>query len=132
MALQISGTTVVDNTRNLTSIESFLSSVKSIWANTIVNSLVGSLVTPRVNSLSNRWIAISTGNYQQNVLPSSPTIGMEVVVGGVGNGVNYIIVDPGATQSIMGLPSGETLIIDVPNTIIRLIYVGNTVGWSIN
>ncbi len=127
MALQIGGTNVVDNTRRLANIESFLSTVKSVWNAFTLNSGAG-------NNLStlNRSVVITTGNNCTVFLPTtSLTQGLEVIVGGVGSSVTSLTVTPGASERIMGLALGETLVIDIPNTVIKFLYVGGTIGWSI-
>jgi hypothetical protein len=127
MALQISGTNVVDNSRNLANIESFLSTVKSVWANFTLNLGAGNNLT-----LGNRTVFITSGNNCTVTLPTtSLTQGLEVIVGGVGSSVTSITVNPGVSERIMGLALGETLVIDVPNTVVKFIYVGGTFGWSI-
>ncbi len=127
MALQISGTNVVDNSRNLANIESFLSTVKSIWNTFTLNTGAGNNL-----SLGNRTVFITSGNNCTVTLPTtSLTQGLEVIVGGVGSSVTSITVNPGVSERIMGLTLGETLIIDIPNTVVKFIYVGGTFGWSI-
>ena len=127
MAIQISGTDVVDNSRRLANIESFLSTVKSVWANFTLNSGAGNFF-----SSGNRSVVITSGNDCTVYLPTtSLTQGMEVIVGGVTSSVTSITVNPTGTQRIMGLPLGETLVIDIPNTVIKFLYVGGTIGWSI-
>ena len=136
MAIQISGTTVVDNSRNLTNIESFATFVKSIWSTIVVYTTAGGSIMQNRNFL----IGTSGAKTRSFVLPANPTVGMEVVTGIVADTTTltelYTVSASTATPTgqvpIMGLPSGESLIVDLPYAVLKFTYVGGTIGWSIN
>jgi hypothetical protein len=119
MALQISGTTVVDNSRNLTNIATVDSSVTSIY------DRVG--VTAVNKTLVNREHVTVTAAGKTITLPASPSGGWEVAIS-VGNFEDTILARNG--QNIMGL--AENMTIDKAYVTIHCIFSGNaTQGWRI-
>ena len=119
MALQISGTTVVDNSRNLTNIATVDSSVTSIY------DTVGTTATSK--TLVNREHVTVTASGQTITLPASPAGGWEVAVS-VGNFTDTVLGRN--STNIMGL--AENMTIDKAYVTIHCIYSGNaTQGWRI-
>lgn len=119
MAIQISGTNVIDNSRNLVNIETFDSTVKSIWDSITTTDISKTLV--------NREYCSVTAANQTIILPASPSAGWEVSIN-VGQFGNTIVNGNG--QNIMGDSSNMT--IDIQNSTINLIYVNSTQGWRIS
>lgn len=122
MAIQISGTDVINNSRVLTNIEAFNGLVKSIYNyvfaasgnNNLVNR--GFLFVPSNNSIINLpTLSVAPGN--QCVLAITNATG--------------VVVDPSASFRIQGLPLGETLTLDIPNVTLTFTYVDATRGWII-
>lgn len=113
MAIQISGVTVINDNRELGA------GLTSIYDN------VGIATT--TTSISNRDYYYVTNSSATITLPSSPTVGNEVVVG-VGSFTDTVIARNGS--NIMGL--AEDLTVDVPNASCRLIYVDATQGWVLS
>ena len=119
MALQISGTTVVDNSRNLTNISTVDSSVTSIY------DTVGTTATGK--TLVNREHVTVTASGQTITLPASPSAGWEVAVA-VGDFDDVVLARNGS--NIMGL--SENMTIDRSYVTVHCIYSGNaTQGWRI-
>lgn len=118
MALQISGTTVVDNSRNLTNIATFDSTVTSIW-DTVTSTAVG-------KTLVNREHCTVTAAGQTITLPASPNAGWEVVIV-VGNFTNTVVSRN--SQNIMGLAENMTL--DIQYAALNFLYVDATQGWRV-
>ncbi len=118
MAIQISGTTVIDNSRNLANIATFDSTITSTW-DTVT-------VTATGKTLVNREHCTVTGSGQTITLPSTPSIGWEVVIG-VGDFVDTTVARNG--QNIMGL--AENITLDKAYAVMNFIYTGATQGWRI-
>jgi hypothetical protein len=116
MAIQISGTTVIDNSRNLANIVSIDSTVTSMW-DTITTTAVS-------KTLVNREYCTVTGAGLTMTLPASPSAGWEVSVS-TGDFTNTIVGRN--SQNIMGL--GENMTIDAKNSTINLVYIDATRGW---
>ena len=115
MAIQISGTTVIDNTRNL------------INAGRIYTTVSNNQTTSK--TLGNReFVSVTTAGLTMT-LPASPAAGWEVAIQ-VGNFTNTV-VSPGAGIRIMGQTLGESMTIDVANVTVTLIYTDATRGWRV-
>lgn len=119
MAIQISGTTVIDNSRNLANIATFDSTVTSAW------DTVGIANTNK--TLVNRELCIVTNPGCTITLPASPSTGWEVVVG-VGSFTNTVI---GRNASnIMAL--AEDMTIDRQYAVMNFVYSGDaSQGWRL-
>jgi len=119
MAIQISGTTVIDNSRNLANIATHDSTVASMW-----DSIT---TTATSKTLVNREFCTITAAGQTITLPASPSAGGEVVIS-VGDFTDTVI---GRNSSnIMGL--AEDMTIDVVNSTVNLVYIDATRGWRIS
>jgi hypothetical protein len=118
MAIQISGTTVIDNSRNLANIATFDSTITSVW-DTVT-------VTATGKTLVNREHCTVTAAGQTITLPATPSVGWEVVVS-VGNFADTIVARNG--QNIMGL--AEDITLDKAYAVMNFIYTGATQGWRI-
>lgn len=113
MAIQISGTTVINNDKELAS---------------GLNSIYDAVTTTATSkTLVNREFCVVTAAAQTITLPASPVAGWEVGIHVAGNFNNTIVARNG--QNIMGL--AEDMAINVPNSTVDLIYVDSTRGWRI-
>jgi hypothetical protein len=119
MAIQISGTSVIDNSRNLVNIVSFDNTVTSSYNR--VNSTLSNV------DLLNRDYYIAASSSLTFTLPASPSPGNEVVVS-VYDNVPLTINRNG--KNIMS--KSENLIIDVNRSTVRLVYVNEASGWVIS
>lgn len=119
MAIQISGTTVIDNSRNLANIATHDSTVTSMWDSVTTTATTRTLV--------NREFCTVTASGQTITLPASPSPGWEVVIS-VGAFTDTVIGRNG--QNIMGL--AENMTIDVLNATVNLVFVDATRGWRIS
>lgn len=119
MAIQISGTDVIDNSRNLTNIESVNSTVKSIWDRVTTTNVSKTLVNREYCAVTSPGLTI--------ILPGSPSPGWEVSIN-VRQFVNTVVNGNG--QFIMGDINQMT--IDIPNSTINLIYISSAQGWRIS
>ena len=113
MAIQISGITVINDSRELGA------GLTSIYDN--VGAATASM------SVSNRDYYYVSNSNVTITLPTSPVAGNEVVVN-VGNFTTTVIARNGS--NIMGL--AENLTVDVANASCRLIYVDATRGWVLS
>lgn len=117
MAIQISGTPVIDNSRNLVNVNRIFTTVTS---NQTTNK-----------TLSNReFCNITTGGLivgLPTVTDSPSSVGWEVAVGIATISTNTIVGRNG--QNIMGL--AEDLTIDYGNVTVSFVYSGQTYGWRI-
>lgn len=119
MAIQISGTTVIDNSRNLANIATFDSTVTSTW-DTVT-------VTATGKTLVNREHCTVTAANQTITLPATPSAGWEVVIA-VGRFSDTVVARNGS--NIMGL--AENLTIDKLYGVMNFIYTGDaTQGWRV-
>lgn len=118
MAIQISGTTVIDNSRNLANIATFDSTVTSIW------DTVTSTATSK--TLVNREHCTVTASGQTITLPASPSAGWQVVIT-VGNFTNTVVGRNGS--NIMDLAENMTL--DRAYAAMNFLYVDATRGWRV-
>lgn len=119
MAIQISGTTVIDNSRNLSNIATFDATVTSVYDAVSVGGTA---------SITNRRYYYAASG--ATVTLPTPTIGNEVIIS-VGDYTN-VIVNPGASYKIMGQAVGETMTINRAYASIKFIYVDSTNGWVIS
>lgn len=120
MAIKISGTNVIDNSRNLTNISAFDSSVTKIWSTVTANTSNVSLVNRQHHTV------LSNGNII--TLPANPSLGWEVVVVIGGNFNNTTIGRNG--RILMGY--NEDLIIDLPYAALNFTYTSDSYGWRLS
>ena len=113
MAIQISGTTVINNDREL---GSGLNSIYDVISTTATNK-----------TLVNREYCTVTAAGQTVTLPASPSAGWEVVIS-VGDFTNTVVGRN--SQNIMGL--AENMTIDVVNATVNLVFIDATRGWRIS
>jgi hypothetical protein len=113
MAIQISGTTVINNDKELGS------GLKSIY------DVVSTTATSK--TLVNREYCTVTASAQTITLPASPTAGNEVVIS-VGNFTDTVIGRN--SQNIMGL--AEDMTIDSRDATVNLVFIDATRGWRIS
>lgn len=116
MAIQISSTTVIDNSRNLANIATFDSTVTSAW------DTVTSTATSK--TLVNREHCTVTAAGQTITLPASPSAGNEVVIT-VGDFTDTVVGRNGS--NIMGL--AEDLTLDTAYAALSFLYVNASQGW---
>lgn len=112
MAIQISGTNVIENNRRV---------------GAGVSSIYGEITAGGTQTISNRELIYVTSNSQTITLPASPHPGNEVEII-VGNYTGTIVARN--SQNIMGL--AENMTIDLPYVGVRLIYVDATRGWVVS
>jgi hypothetical protein len=112
MAIQISGTNVIDNDRNL------------VNAGRVYTTVTNNQTTGK--TLENREFVSVTSAGLTMTLPASPAAGWEVKIQ-VGNFTNTVIGRNG--QNIMGL--AEDMTIDVANITVSLFFTDATRGWRI-
>jgi hypothetical protein len=116
MAIKISGTTVINNDREL---GSGLDSIYDVVSTTATSK-----------TLVNREYCTVTAAGQTITLPDSPVAGNEVVIS-VGAFTNTV-VSPGAGIRIMGQALAENMTIDGQNCTINLVFIDATRGWRIS
>ena len=116
MAIQISGTTVIDNSRNL------------VNAGRIYTTVTNNQTTSRtsLNPLGNREFVSVTAAGLTMTLPASPEAGWEVAIQ-VGDFTNTVIGRN--EQNIMGI--GEDMTIDAENVTVNLFYTDAERGWRV-
>ena len=119
MAIKISGTTVVGDSRSLENV--------SIGASTITTLTSGISTTSTAKTLVNREFCEVTDSGQTITLPASPTVGHEVNVA-IGNFTDTTVARNGS--NIMSL--AENITLDVAYKNVRFVYVNATVGWRID
>jgi hypothetical protein len=113
MAIQISGTTVINNSRELGS--GLVSAYDAVTA-----SASGATVT-------NRTVYCVTADSQTVTLPSSPTAGNEVVIINGGEFTATVVGRNGS--NIMGLAENMTL--DRNYAAMTFIYIDASNGWRV-
>jgi hypothetical protein len=113
MAIQISGTTVINNDRELGS------GLQSLY------DVVSTTATSK--TLVNREFCTVTAAGQTITLPASPTAGNEVVIS-VGDFTSTVIGRN--SQNIMGL--AEDMTIDSRDATVNLVFIDATRGWRIS
>jgi len=111
MAIQISGTTVINDSRELGS--------GLVSAYDTVNAGGSATAT-------NRQVRYVTSDSQTITLPSSPSVGNEVVVV-VGNYTGCVVARNGS--NIMAL--AENITLDIAYAAVTFLYVDATRGWVI-
>jgi hypothetical protein len=112
MAIQISGTTVIDNSGNL------------VNAGRIYTTVSNNQTTSK--TLGNReFVSVTTAGLTMT-LPASPAAGNEVAIQ-VGNFTNTVIGRN--SQNIMDL--AENMTIDVANVTVNLFFTDATRGWRV-
>jgi len=112
MAIQISGTTVINDSKELAS--GLTSAYDTINA--------GGSVT-----VANRQVRYVTSDSQTVTLPSGPGVGNEVVVINGGSFTGTVVGRNG--QKIMGL--SENITLDVEYAAVTFLYIDSTRGWVI-
>jgi hypothetical protein len=112
MAIQISGTNVIDNDRNL------------VNAGRIYTTVSNNQTTSK--TLGNREFVSVTSAGLTMTLPASPAAGNEVAIQ-VGDFTNTVIGRN--SQNIMGL--AEDMTIDVANRTVNLVFTDATRGWRV-
>jgi hypothetical protein len=116
MALKISGTSVIDDNKNLVNV------------GRIYTTVTNNQTTPK--TLVNReFVSVTEDNGGSGVtitLPASPVAGNEVAIQ-VGNFKNTVIAGNGS--KVMGL--NQNLTIDRANITVNLFYTDETRGWRI-
>ena len=113
MAIQISGTTVINNDKELGS------GLQSLY------DVVSTTATSK--TLVNREFCTVTAAGQTITLPASPTAGNEVVIS-VGDFTSTVIGRN--SQNIMGL--AEDMTIDSRDATVNLVFIDATRGWRIS
>jgi bifunctional N-acetylglucosamine-1-phosphate-uridyltransferase/glucosamine-1-phosphate-acetyltransferase GlmU-like protein len=112
MAIQISGTTVINNSAEIaTGMQSIYDRTFAVGVNT---------------TLQNRDFCEVTTAGLTITLPTSPTIGNEVKVG-VGTFIDTVVARN--SSSIMSL--AEDITLDAQYVNVGFLFVGGTVGWRI-
>ena len=112
MAIQISGTNVIDNDKNL------------VNAGRIYTTVSNNQTTSK--TLGNREFVSVTSAGLTITLPASPAAGNEVAIQ-VGAFTNTVIGRN--SQNIMGL--AEDMTIDVENRTVNLVFTDATRGWRV-
>ena len=112
MAIQISGTTVIDDSRNL------------VNAGRIYTTVSNNQTTSK--TLGNREFVSVVGAGLTMTLPASPAAGNEVAIQ-VGAFTNTVIGRNG--ENIMGLP--ENMTIDAEYVTVNLFFTDATRGWRV-
>ena len=118
MAIKISGTTVISDSRSLENV--------GIGSTTITTLFSGITTTATNKTLVNREFCEVVGAGLTISLPANPISGNLVKVG-VGTFIDTVVNRNG--KNIMSL--SENLTIDTQNIDLGLIYVDNTIGWRI-
>ena len=113
MAIQISGTNVINNDKELAS------GLVSAY-DTITASATGA-------TLTNRTVFCVTADSQTVTLPASPAAGNEVVVINGGAFTSTVVARNGS--NIMGL--AEDLTLDVEYGAMTFIYIDTSNGWRV-
>jgi hypothetical protein len=112
MAIQISGTNVIDNDKNL------------VNAGRIYTTVSNNQTTSK--TLGNREFVSVVGAGLTMTLPASPAAGNEVAIQ-VGDFTDTVIGRN--SQNIMGL--AEDMTIDVANRTVNLVFTDATRGWRV-
>jgi len=119
MAIKINNLEVIDNSNNLSNIESFESTVKSTYRSIRVP------ITD-VTAVNRDYILAGVGcNVVQ--LPSTPNPGNQIVIG-ITSSVPITVSRNG--KLIMATASD--LIIDIPSSIVTLTYIDDSIGWAVS
>lgn len=119
MAIKISGTTVIGDSRSLENV--------GIGSTTITTLHSGITTTASSKTLVNREFCEVVGAGLTITLPATPQPGWEVSVN-VGNFTDTNVARNGS--NIMSL--SEDLTLDVAYKMVKFVYVDSSVGWRIN
>lgn len=119
MAIKISGTTVIGDSRSLENV--------GFGSTTITTLHSGITTTSSSKTLANREFCEVVGSGLTITLPSNPMPGWEVSVN-VGNFTNTNVARNGS--NIMSL--AENITLDVAYKMVKFVYVNSSVGWRIN
>ena len=121
MSIKVGNLEVIDDTKNLSNINSFENTVKSTYSNLRIP-------TSDITAINRDYIIAGNG-CDVVQLPGSPDIGNEIVIGigGLTSSVPITVSRNG--KLIMG--NASNLIIDIPNSVITLTYINDTLGWVI-
>ena len=113
MAIQISGTTIINNTKELDT------GLKSVWPEVEVSDTNA--------TVPNRTFRVVTDNDSIITLPANPEIGNEVCVLIQGNFLRNVVARNG--EKIMEID--EDITMNIRNAGVTFVYTGTTVGWRI-
>ena len=135
MAIKISGTTVIDDSRNVTNIIGVGDTATTVFYGDGANlsGISGdrfTTITPNQTTsktLVNKEFCLVTSAGIAITLPASPSAGNEVAVG-VTTGITDTVITRNS-ENIMSL--AEDLTIDVGNVVVTLVYSDSTRGWRI-
>ena len=119
MAIKISGTTVIGDSRSLENV--------GIGSTTITTLHSGITTTSTNKTLVNREFCEVVGAGTTITLPASPLPGWEVSVS-VGNFTDTVVARNGS--NIMSI--SENITLDVAYKMVKFVYVDSSVGWRIN
>jgi len=125
MAIKVNNNEVITDSRALSNITGFSDSVRSTSNNILRYADVAG-----PTDVKNRDFVIGRSTATIDVvlnLPGSPSFGNEVTVGKDNSAGKVTINNNG--ENIMGI--AEPLILDIPNTVVRLVYRGDSLGWVI-
>ena len=114
MAIQISGTTVINNNRELGS------GLVSAYDNVTASSSGA--------TVSNRTVYCVTADSQTINLPSSPSPGNEVLIINGGEFTATVVGRNG--QNIMGL--AENITLDIKYAAVTFLYIDSSNGWRVS
>lgn len=112
MAIQISGNTVINDSREL---------------GTALTSAYDTVTAGGTATLTNRTVYYVTSNSQTITLPASPGVGNEVVIINGGNYTSTVVARNGS--NIMAL--GENITLDKAYAAMTFIYIDATRGWIV-
>jgi|14BtaG_2_1085337.scaffolds.fasta_scaffold32718_2 hypothetical protein len=115
MAIQISGTTIINNTKELDT------GLKSVYPTVEVSNSDGSVVNRTFRVLED------TNVVKTITLPANPEVGNEVCVMLQGEFLENVVARNG--QKIMGIDEDITL--DIRNAGVTFVYTGTDLGWRI-
>jgi hypothetical protein len=119
MAFLIGNQAVIDNSRNLTNIATFDSTVASTWDQVTTTAVDKNLV--------NREYCTVTASGRFLALPATPSPGWEVLIS-VRFFTNTVVTRN--FSNIMGV--AENITLDVAYATVRFTYVDSTLGWVIS
>ena len=125
MAIKVNNNEVITNNRDLSNITGFSDSVRSTSNNILRYADVAG-----PTDVKNRDFVIGRSTATIDVvftLPASPSPGNEITIG-KDDSVGKVTINNNG-KNIMGI--AEPLILDVPNTIVRLAYHVDSLGWVI-
>ena len=115
MAIQISGTTIINNTKELDT------GLKSVWPEVEVSNANATIPNRTFRVLEDTEVVKTI------TLPANPEVGNEVCVMLQGRFLKNVVARNG--ENIMGI--AEDLIMNIRNAGVTFVYTGTTVGWRI-